>query len=232
MTSSHWQVPPIAKLSTAAIHGFSRRCSSTSESNARQVVAAVHLRDLAELALEHELDERDLALVEVREVDARAEDAPARVLVVGGRARRAARPRGCRRRAARGRSRPRAQRSRRRPRSSGRRGSARSRGRSRRHGRPASGRDRRCRPAGSPRSRASASAVGCDIECIRWKPARGCASTCATKMPWLISSPCLSFCSSSRSAAMSRAARQLLGELLGGGVHELGRRAAACGSRP
>ena len=30
MTSSHWHAPPIAKLSTAVIHGFSRGLSGSS----------------------------------------------------------------------------------------------------------------------------------------------------------------------------------------------------------
>ena len=47
-------------------------------------MAAVELRHLAELALEQELEQRDLAVVKVRQVDARAEDAPARVLGVRG----------------------------------------------------------------------------------------------------------------------------------------------------
>ena len=83
MTSRNWHAPPIAKVSTAAMNGFSRRLSSTA-SSAAEIVPAVHLRDPAELALEHELEQRDLALIEVGEIDARAEDAPARVLRVGG----------------------------------------------------------------------------------------------------------------------------------------------------
>ncbi len=84
ITSSHWQAPPIAKPSTAAIQGFSCRLSSPGSSNGPRSKPRYIFADLAELALEQELEQGDLAVVEVRQVDARAENAPAGVFRVGG----------------------------------------------------------------------------------------------------------------------------------------------------
>ena len=74
ITCSSWHAPPIAYLSTAAIHSFSMVPGLAGRG--RQ--AAVELVDVAEVADQVE-QEVDPALVEVREVDARAEDAPAGV---------------------------------------------------------------------------------------------------------------------------------------------------------
>ena len=85
ITCSSWQAPPIANLSTAAIHSFSIgpvRAWPT---------AAVELVDIAEVADQVE-EEVDLAVVEVGEVDARAEYALAGVAGVVDRRRRASRP--------------------------------------------------------------------------------------------------------------------------------------------
>ena len=79
ITSRIWHEPPIANDSTAAMNGFSRRSSSSAPRFA-EVVPAVHLRQRADLPLEHELDERDLPVVEVGQVQARAEDPPPGVL--------------------------------------------------------------------------------------------------------------------------------------------------------
>ena len=72
ITWSSWQAPPIANCSTAAIHSFSvAGCRSGRET-------AVDLVDVAEVA--HQVEEEvDPPVIEVREVDARAERALAGV---------------------------------------------------------------------------------------------------------------------------------------------------------
>ena len=73
-TSSSWQWPPMAKASTAAIHGFSmpRPCDVVGQ-RLRRRDAAEELVDVADVARD-EPDERDLAAIEMGEVDAGAED--------------------------------------------------------------------------------------------------------------------------------------------------------------
>ena len=77
------------------------------------------------------------------------------------------------------------------------------------------------RPRSEPSSRASAPPVGCDIECMRWKPERGWASTWATKTPCADLESLLVLLEE-RSLSLDRGARgELLGEQLGRGVDEL-----------
>ena len=77
-----WQPPPIAKVSTAEIHSFSMESPDTSSGvhlGPRQ--SAEHLVHEAEVA-HQEPQERDLAVVEMREVDAGIVDATAGILAL------------------------------------------------------------------------------------------------------------------------------------------------------
>ena len=73
-----WQAPPIAKVSTAATQSFSVVSSGSAGPVLLGAQPAEELVHVAEIARDEE-QVVDAAVVQVREVEARAEDAPAGV---------------------------------------------------------------------------------------------------------------------------------------------------------
>ena len=195
-----WHAPPIANVSTAAIHSFSVVSSGPSGRCSSGAQPAEELVHVAEVAGDEE-HEVDPPVVEVGQVHARAEDPPARRSADARRPRRGSRRGRCRDRAAPGRRPPRWSGASASPRRSGTRSLRISRYATR------SRRSRYVPPrsatpvARKSSSRSSASAVGRSIAQQRCEPHRSEARTYAKNRPWAISRPSFSGRARSRSAA-------------------------------
>ena len=188
-----WQWPPIAKPSTAAIHGFSMpgAVDVVGQHIGRGDTAKVFVHE-AQFALQIP-EKRDRAVIQVRQVDAGAEDAAARRISHAPPAARAA-PR-CRSpgRASRHRRRSPSHRSCPGPRRSGSCGLLLSRCAARPCRSTRTG-PRSTKPcASNVASAAAVSGRGSSIAWHRCVPQRGCARMCASSRLWSISRPCLSF---------------------------------------